>query len=132
FGAWQKAFVHDLSIFAKNKSIRMNNNNRRGNASGRGGNDRRKPGSGPRNTGDNNKPSYGRPGASAGRKPYGEGKNEYGKKPFVKKESASKPKPVKESDELRLNRYISNSGMCSRRDADIYISSGNVKVNGQV
>ncbi|MFM7894986.1 MAG: pseudouridine synthase, partial [Flavobacterium sp.] len=35
-------------------------------------------------------------------------------------------------DEIRLNRYISNSGVCSRRDADIYIQSGNVKVNGEV
>ena len=31
---------------------------------------------------------------------------------------------------MRLNKYISNSGVCSRRDADIYIKSGNVKVNG--
>jgi 23S rRNA pseudouridine2605 synthase len=29
-----------------------------------------------------------------------------------------------------LNKYIANSGACSRRDADIYIQSGNVKVNG--
>ena len=36
------------------------------------------------------------------------------------------------SDELRLNKYISNSGVCSRRDADLYIHSGNVKVNGVV
>lgn len=41
------------------------------------------------------------------------------------------PKPLK-SDNIRLNKYIANSGMCSRRDADIYIQSGNVKVNGQV
>ncbi len=33
---------------------------------------------------------------------------------------------------MRLNKYISNSGICSRRDADIYISSGNVTVNGKV
>lgn len=39
------------------------------------------------------------------------------------------PKPLK-SDDIRLNKYIANSGMCSRRDADIYIQSGNVKVNG--
>ena len=39
------------------------------------------------------------------------------------------PKPLK-SDAIRLNKYISNSGVCSRRDADIYIQSGNVKVNG--
>ena len=63
-------------------------------------------------------------------------------KPGFKKEGFSKPKPdferkpktvkTKESDEIRLNKYISNSGMCSRRDADIYIQSGNVKVNGEV
>ncbi|MFB9109114.1 pseudouridine synthase [Flavobacterium gyeonganense] len=40
------------------------------------------------------------------------------------------PKRQKASDEIRLNKYISNSGVCSRRDADIYIQSGNVKVNG--
>lgn len=33
---------------------------------------------------------------------------------------------------MRLNKYISNSGICSRRDADIYISAGNVRVNGEV
>jgi 23S rRNA pseudouridine2605 synthase len=42
------------------------------------------------------------------------------------------PKRLKEKDEIRLNKFISNSGECSRRDADIYIQSGNVKVNGQV
>lgn len=40
------------------------------------------------------------------------------------------PKRQKEKDEIRLNKYIANSGACSRRDADIYIQSGNVKVNG--
>ncbi len=40
------------------------------------------------------------------------------------------PKRPKNSEEIRLNKYISNSGVCSRRDADIYIQSGNVKVNG--
>ena len=40
------------------------------------------------------------------------------------------PKRQKASDEIRLNKFISNSGVCSRRDADIYIQSGNVKVNG--
>lgn len=44
--------------------------------------------------------------------------------------SEPKPKVEKNPDEIRLNKYIANSGMCSRRDADIYIQSGNVKVNG--
>jgi len=45
---------------------------------------------------------------------------------------ATKPKVKTESDTIRLNKYIANSGACSRRDADLYIQSGNVKVNGQV
>lgn len=50
----------------------------------------------------------------------------------VKKDPAAKPaaKPEKNSDEIRLNKYIANSGVCSRREADIYIQSGSVKVNG--
>ena len=35
-------------------------------------------------------------------------------------------------DSMRLNKYIANSGVCSRRDADLYIQSGNVTVNGEV
>ena len=42
------------------------------------------------------------------------------------------PKKPANPDEIRLNKYIANSGVCSRRDADIYIQSGNVKVNGEV
>ena len=38
--------------------------------------------------------------------------------------------PVKE--EIRLNRFISNSGICSRREADNYIQAGVVTVNGKV
>ncbi len=35
-------------------------------------------------------------------------------------------------DLVRLNRYIANSGICSRREADELISQGLVKVNGEV
>ena len=45
---------------------------------------------------------------------------------------ATPAKPKVKSDDIRLNKYIANSGACSRRDADIYIQSGNVKVNGEV
>lgn len=60
---------------------------------------------------------------------YPKAKPAFDKKPVEKKPTAKKPS---NPDEMRLNRYISNSGMCSRRDADIYIQSGNVKVNGKV
>ncbi len=60
-----------------------------------------------------------------------------GKKEFFKKREDKKTKPVQEvkpkKDEgVRLNKYIANSGICSRRDADLYIQSGNVMVNGKV
>lgn len=33
---------------------------------------------------------------------------------------------------IRLNRYISNAGVCSRREADVLISAGSVSVNGKI
>ncbi|MNF42587.1 Ribosomal large subunit pseudouridine synthase F [compost metagenome] len=47
----------------------------------------------------------------------------------VEKKPNQAAKRPKVADEIRLNKYIANSGACSRRDADIYIQSGNVKVN---
>ena len=35
------------------------------------------------------------------------------------------------SDLIRLNKYIANSGVCSRREADTYIAAGNITVNGE-
>ncbi len=52
-------------------------------------------------------------------------------KPALDKKPKAPKKPAN-PDEIRLNKYIANSGVCSRRDADIYIQSGNVKVNGEV
>ncbi|MBP1631219.1 MAG: pseudouridine synthase [Bacteroidetes bacterium] len=41
--------------------------------------------------------------------------------------------PEVESDGLiRLNKYISNSGICSRREADVLIGAGAVTVNGKI
>jgi 23S rRNA pseudouridine2605 synthase len=38
----------------------------------------------------------------------------------------------KEPELIRLNRFIANSGVCSRRDADEHIKNGLVSVNGQI
>jgi len=38
----------------------------------------------------------------------------------------------KDKEETRLNKYIANSGICSRREADVLISTGVVKVNDEV
>ena len=45
-------------------------------------------------------------------------KRSQNRKPTPKTDSPNVPKPLK-SDDIRLNKYISNSGACSRRDADI-------------
>jgi len=46
----------------------------------------------------------------------------------IKSNSAKKSNP----NEIRLNKYIANSGVCSRREADTHISTGLVTVNGKV
>jgi 23S rRNA pseudouridine2605 synthase len=63
-----------------------------------------------------------------------DGNNKFGGfKGKPKFESKPKPKVVTSlNEDIRLNKYIANSGVCSRRDADIYIQSGNVSVNGVV
>ena len=45
-----------------------------------------------------------------------------------------KPRRRKAVDEvgIRLNKFISNSGVCSRREADDYITAGLISVNGQI
>ncbi len=52
----------------------------------------------------------------------------------VKKSSGKlSKKPVeKETKGIRLNRYIANAGICSRREADNLIKKGEVTVNGKV
>lgn len=45
----------------------------------------------------------------------------------------AKSKRENEDDgQIRLNKYISNSGICSRREADELIAAGAVKVNGKI
>ncbi|MDG1037983.1 MAG: pseudouridine synthase [Polaribacter sp.] len=51
------------------------------------------------------------------------------------KKTFSKIKEAPKSDEssgIRLNKYIANSGVCSRREADTYIEHGSVEVNGKL
>lgn len=91
---------------------------------------------------DKSRPGSGRQGGykkdsnSRGNAPIRKAPSKFATKPDAAKADAPKapksPKRPSNPDEIRLNRYISNSGMCSRRDADIYIQSGNVKVNGEV
>ena len=94
-------------------------------------------------------------GAGAGRPQGGPGKPKAGKKPGRKpnftresteginrmisrrpvvngSESSEVPYPSPIQDTVRLNKFIANSGVCSRREADTLIQAGVVTVNGEV
>lgn len=60
------------------------------------------------------------------RKPY--------KKPDFKKKSSEKNNPHTKADDglIRLNKFLANAGIASRREADVLIQSGVVEVNGKV
>ena len=45
--------------------------------------------------------------------------------------NAAERKQPSDPNLIRLNKYVANSGVCSRREADIYIAAGNVTVNGK-
>ena len=40
--------------------------------------------------------------------------------------------PKKSANTTRLNKFIANSGICSRREADMFIAMGMVKINGKI
>lgn len=58
-------------------------------------------------------------------------------RPFTDKPRNYSPKPKKKAEAaeddglVRLNKFIANSGICSRREADTYIETGLVTVNGE-
>lgn len=53
-------------------------------------------------------------------------------KSFVQKRRLEKIVNEVPKDTIRLNKYIANSGICSRREADELIKQGLVEVNGKV
>ena len=87
------------------------------------------------------KPSFG-PKAGGARKPYAKKRSEadagmsamLSRKPQVSGSQYSDDDTVKApiKEVVRLNKYIANSGVCSRREADTLIQSGVVTVNGEV
>ena len=49
-----------------------------------------------------------------------------------KKQIEYKEQFVDPNEPIRLNKYLANAGVCSRREADEYIQAGVVSVNGEV
>ena len=73
------------------------------------------------------KDSRGKDGKKDGEKTFSKGR----KAPFVgKRVPRAKPDNVPNfSDTVRLNKYLANSGICTRREADVMIHAGTVTVN---
>lgn len=55
--------------------------------------------------------------------------NEFNSTP---KRANQKATTKKEPGAMRLNRYIANAGLCSRREADTFIATGCVTINGKI
>lgn len=82
------------------------------------------------------------------KKPYGKREDkDFGKKAYEPKLSKAEKTVVKSKkagpkktstqqnvsdDAVRLNRYLANAGICSRREADVLIATGVVTVNGKI
>jgi len=81
------------------------------------------------------KPSDGKPGTD---KPEAVKKdspfNKDNKKfvPFKEREKKGDPMPTFNENEIRLNKFLSNAGVASRREADVLIQTGVVSVNDEV
>ena len=61
--------------------------------------------------------------------------NRGNRKPFRKsddKPSYPKYAPAKQTGAVRLNRFLAQSGLCSRREADDFITAGLVTINGVI
>ena len=60
------------------------------------------------------------------------------KTPLNRKSTKKEFKKIKDTPQsdissgIRLNKYIANSGICSRREADTYIEHGSVEINGKL
>ena len=59
-------------------------------------------------------------------------KKRYEKKPGAQRKFRKKESSSDDNGLIRLNKYIANSGICSRREADELIASGAVSVNGKI
>jgi len=60
--------------------------------------------------------------------------SEWKKSPVIRKKRISKSSYLKGTDDglIRLNKFIADAGICSRREADTLIEAGVIKVNGVV
>ena len=79
----------------------------------------------------NPKSRQGGSGKTYERRSSGSGKY-FSDKQYKKRNAPAKAVPAEDDGLIRLNKFIANSGVCSRREADKYIEAGLVTVNGQI
>jgi 23S rRNA pseudouridine2605 synthase len=108
-----------FSDLCKNLKVNMNRNQGKGR---RDASDNRRRGKNERSPGE---------GRASGKKAIRLKKRPEGARPKTGKLPRSKPERTATTGEMRLNRFIANSGVCSRREADKYIAAGLVTVNGE-
>ena len=92
----------------------------------------------PQGGGYNNRGGYGRPQGGG----YNNNRGGYGRphtpgydpnaKYNLKKRIEYKEENIDPNEPLRLNKFLANAGICSRREADEFIQAGVVTVNGEV
>lgn len=79
------------------------------------------------------KPGAGKPsgGRSGDGKPSG---GKHGSKPYTNKTNRTESKAPKRSldGKIRLNRFLAQAGICSRREADVLIETGVIEVNNKI
>lgn len=98
----------------------------------------------PRSYGENERPYYpkqNRQGGYGNNRQGGYGNNRYGQnRPQQRRNKNYNSRPqrieyelpeVDPNEPIRLNKYMANAGICSRREADEYIQAGEVLVNGE-
>ena len=71
-------------------------------------------------------------GFKGARKPFGKSEGYKSKGKPAAERSYPKYNPNKVTGEIRLNRFVAQSGLCSRREADEFIAAGLVSVNGVI
>ena len=143
-GSNEGGYRHKEGGYRSNEGGYRNNEGGYRNNDGRRREDGGRPGY--RSSSQNNyRQRQGGPQKGRGRQPYRRGeakftdRDEEGISRMISRKAASDARAMEGrqvvdtfQEEVRLNKFIANSGVCSRREADTYIQAGVVTVNGEV
>ena len=81
-------------------------------------------------SGFNNKGGYNKPyDGNTQRRPFGNNRKQ---RPVMPRRVVYDESTIDPNEPIRLNKFLANAGVCSRREADEFIQKGEIKVNGEV